>query len=316
MFKVGRILVSENEIPDTQKIAFQISPRINAAGRMDHASAAYNLIIENDKSKVNVLALEIESKNQERQKITSEIAREIRIVAENSFKDKKFIFVESPHWPVGILGLVAGKMAEEFNKPIAVLQKQENMLVGSFRSIPQINIIEKIEKCSEFLEKFGGHSQAAGITMKYENAQKFYEKISKLIEEELKDKDVSPEIEIDAEIRPEEINWDLIMEIKKMEPFGEGNEEPVFLLREMVVEDFKIVGNGSKHLKVFLRGKNGNPKVFDGIGFGFGEKFQDLQKGEIIDAVFNIREDEWNGNKKIQLRLVDIRRNKIGINVI
>lgn len=306
MFKVGRILIDEDNLPNTQKIAFQISPRINAAGRMDHASIAYNLIVEKDFVLARNMALEVESKNQSRQKMTAEIVREIRAIAENSFKDKKLIFAYNEHWPAGILGLVAGKISEEFNKPAVVMQKQGKEFVGSLRSIPQLNIIESLEKCSDLLLKFGGHSQAAGVKIASEKMEEFYERLSKITEDELVGRDISPELKIDAEINPEDVNRDLIKDIKRMEPFGEGNREPVFLMRKMVIEDLRIVGNGNKHLKLSLRAEKGSPKIFDAIGFGMGEKFS-FSKNDIVDVVCNMSEDEWNGNKKIQLRLLDLR---------
>lgn len=308
MFKVGRIKIGENDFPDTHKIAFQVAPRINAAGRMDHANFAYNLILEKSRVKACDLALEIEDKNQQRQKITSEIVREVRILAEGSFKDKELIFAENEHWPIGILGLVAGKITDEFNKPTAVFQKQQDEFVGSLRSIPQINIVEKIEQCADLLKKFGGHSQAAGVTLKRENFDAFYQKLSGLIAEELGGKKMLPTVEIDLEITSKDINWELLGEIRKMEPFGKENEEPVFLVRNLKVGEIKVVGNGSKHLKLSVLAED-SPKVFDGIGFGMGEKFsQIIQAGDKVDLVVNLQEDEWNGNRKIQLQIIDLRK--------
>lgn len=309
MFKVGRISISEDDRPNTHKISFQVAPRINAAGRMDHASFSYKLMIEKDPVKARDMALEVESKNQSRQKITGEITREARAIAENMFKNKKFIFAENEHWPAGLLGLVAGKIADEFNKPTLILQKREYEFVGSLRSIPQVNIIETLEKCAGLLIKFGGHAQAAGVRVAHGQIEKFYAKFGHLIEEQLEGKDISPQIEVDMEIGADDVNWELLGQIKKMEPFGEGNEEPVFLAKNMIVEDFRIVGNGSKHLKLALRSKDSSPKIFDAIGFGMGDKFPNLKNGDSIDIVFNLQEDEWNGNKKIQLKLIDLKIN-------
>jgi len=310
MFKVGRIAIDENAVPDTQKIGFQIAPRINAAGRMDHASISYELMIERDVVKARLMALEVEEKNKDRQKVTKEIVREVRALAENSLKDKKLIFASSEHWQVGILGLIAGRVADEFNKPTAVFQKQDNQFVGSFRSIDQMNIIKALEKCSELLIRYGGHSQAAGVQVKQENMEKFYEKLSGLIEEELVGLDITPTIGIDLEISPADVNWDLVDAIKALQPFGEGNEEPIFLMKDLLIDDLKTVGNGSKHLKLSLRAQ-ASPKTFEAIGFSFGDKFPDLKVGDAVDVVFNLQEDEWNGNKKMQLALVDLRL-KIG----
>lgn len=307
MFKVGRITIDENNIPDTQKIAFQIAPRINAAGRMDHASISYELMIEKNAVIARGMALEVEDKNKSRQKITAEIVREVRALAENSFKNRKLIFASNEHWQVGILGLIAGRIADEFNKPTAVFQKQGAEFVGSFRSIDQVNIIEALEKCSDLLVRYGGHSQAAGAQVKQENMEKFYEKLSGLVEQELEGKDITPSIEIDLEISAADINWDLVDAINKLQPFGEGNEEPTFLMKNLIVEDVKIVGNGSKHMKLSLRSQD-SPKVFESIGFGLGENTLELKNSDTVDIAFNLQEDEWNGNKKMQLNLVDIKK--------
>lgn len=307
LFKVGRIEVNENCIPDTRKIMFQIAPRINAAGRIDHANISYKIMLEEKRAEARELALEIEKKNQDRQKITGEIFNEIKILAENSFKNKKFIFAYNEHWPAGILGLVAGKAAEEFNKPAVIMQKQPDEFTGSLRSIPAVDIMEVLEECKDLLTRFGGHSQAAGVRVKHSDIEKFYDKFSQTIEKKLEGVDISPEIDVDLEISFADINWELMMEIKKMEPFGENNEEPVFLVRNAVVDDIKVVGNGNKHLKLQLRDQGMTPKTFDSIGFGLGSKISEIKKGEILDIIFNLQEDEWNGNKKLQLNLIDFR---------
>jgi single-stranded-DNA-specific exonuclease len=307
MFKVGRIDISEDNIPDTQKVAFQIAPRINAAGRMDHASVAYKLIIEKDPAHARVLALEVEGKNQERQKMTAEIVKEIEELALRDFSDRKFVFAQSEHWPVGILGLVAGKVVDKFQKPAVVFQIQEKEYVGSLRSIPEINIVECLEQCSELLSKFGGHSQAAGVRILPENVNRFCARMTELIEGQLKKKEIISTLPIDLELKAEDIDWEFMTDLKKMEPFGMGNKEPVFLLKNMRVSDVRIVGNGTKHLKLALRSNEGSPKIFDAIGFKLGADFPDLKKDDLIDVVFNLSEDEWNGSKKMQLKLIDLK---------
>ena len=309
MFKVGKIAINENNVPKVYQVSFQLAPRINAAGRMDHANVSYKLIIENNRVKAREMALELESKNQERQKLTAEIVREIKLIAENSFKDKKIIFVSNPHWPVGVLGLVAGKICEEFGKPTAVFQKQDNELIGSLRSNRYFNVIENLEKCKKLLIRFGGHAQAAGAKVSLDKSEAFYQCLSALAEQELSGIETTPEIDIDLEIKPQDINWEFILEIKKMEPFGQGNEEPIFLMKDLEIIEIKQVGNGNKHLKMMLRGKNGSPKIFNAIGFGLGNGFLNLKTGDIIDIVFHLQEDEWNGHKKLQLKLIDLKPN-------
>lgn len=307
MFQVGRIEISENRIPDTRTVAFQVAPRINAAGRMDHANAAYKLLIEKEPAAARDLALDLEDKNQKRQKVTGEIFRDVQVLAQNSFKDKKLICAENEHWPTGVLGLVAGKITESFKKPSLIMQKKENEYTGSLRSIPEVNIMQVIRSCSDLVEKFGGHSQAAGVSVRPENLEKFWAKMSEEVEKELAGKEISKVLEIDAEISSFDIDLGLINDLKNMEPFGQGNVQPFFCSRSFTVCDLKIVGNGQKHLKLSLRGEEGSPKIFDAIGFSLAEKFPELKKDDKIDIVYNLEEDEWNGNKKIQLKLVDLK---------
>ncbi len=321
LFTVGRIIITEGALPDTKKVSFYIAPRINAAGRINHANLSYDLIVEKDVARARDFALELEANNTERQKITEKMAEEIRIMAQNIYKDKKFIFAINEHFSMGVVGLVAGKIAQQFNKPAAVFQKCEDISKGSFRSIPQINIIETLSECQELLEKFGGHSQAAGVSVKNENLDKFYEKIDKLISKKLKDVDLSEEIKIDAEVSVQDINFELAEELEKLKPFGEGNAEPIFLVRELEIKEKRTVGNGNKHVKLFLAAKGpastrgndrsstrgGIPKIFEAISFNGYEKYADIKTGDNVDIVCNIQKDEWNGNRKVQLMLIDLR---------
>jgi single-stranded-DNA-specific exonuclease len=307
LFTVGRIDINENEIPDTKKVSFYIAPRINAAGRINHASLAYNLVVEKDVVRARDLALELEANNTERQKITEKIVDEVKILAENSFKDKKFIFAISEHFSIGVVGLVAGKIAQKYNKPVAIFQKSEEVSKGSFRSIPQINIIETIGQCQELLVKHGGHSQAAGVSVANENLEKFYEKINTLIDEKLEGVDLSEEFMIDGELEANEIDFDLVEDLEKLKPFGQGNSEPIFVIRNLIVREKRDIGTGNKHIKLFLSPSDGSPKIFEAISFNGYEKYRNVLQNDHIDIACNIQKDEWNGNKKIQLTIVDVK---------
>jgi single-stranded-DNA-specific exonuclease len=304
LFKVGRIIIDENTLPDTRKVAFYIAPRINAAGRIKHANLAFDLVFEKSAAKARELALEIEEQNTQRQKITDKITEEVEVLARNAYKDKKFIFAIGEHFSIGVLGLVAGKIVQKFNKPAAVFQEREDVCTGSFRSIPQLNIIEAIEECKDLLVKFGGHSQAAGASVKKENVEKFYEKMNGVIEEKLKGADLSEEIEIDGEALPENITFELAEDLGKLEPFGEGNEEPVFLIKNLKVKEKRVVGNGNKHIKLFLEADG---ILFGAISFNGYEKFSHIAAGDNVDILCYIQKDEWNGNKKVQLKLIDLK---------
>lgn len=310
LFTVGRIVIDEKTLPDTKKVSFYIAPRINAAGRIKHANLAFDLLGEKNVVKARELALEIEDQNTQRQKMTEKLTDEVRILAQNIYKDKKFIFAIGEHFSVGILGLVAGKIAQKFNKPTAIFQDDKEVCMGSFRSVPQINIIETIAECKELLVKFGGHSQAAGVSVKKENIEKFYAKMNGIINKKLAGFDLSEEIKIDSEVLAENIDFNLVEDFEKLKPFGEGNREPIFLIKNLIVKEKKVVGNGNKHVKLFLAAQN-SPKIFEAISFNGYEKFAHVVAENNVDIVCNIQKDEWNGNKKIQLILIDLKVNDL-----
>lgn len=308
MFAVGGIKIDEHTKPDARMIGFRIAPRINAASRMAHAMLAHDLLMEKDQAHARVLALELDAHNVARQKQSAAITEQVRVIAYEQYADKKFIFAVDEHFPFGIVGLIAGRIANEFHKPTCVLTRGKETSQGSFRSIPELDIIEVIEECGDMLVKFGGHAQAAGITIRNKNLEVFYEKFNALVEERLTGVVTEPELWIDARIGPEHIVPKLYRDIMLFAPFGEGNPEPVFMLGNMRVEEARLVGNGSKHLKLRLVPDAGGTKTFDAIGFSLGSAFSDLRRGELLDVVFHLSENTWNGSASIQLKLLDLHR--------
>ncbi len=305
MFAVGKIAIDEDCSPNAQTIAFQIAPRINAASRMAHARTAHDLLMSEKRDEARLLALDLESQNQSRQKVSETLAREVRVVAENLFRDKKLIFAVGEHYPLGVAGLVAGKIAHELGKPTAVFAKGETESTGSFRSVPALNMIEAIEECSELLERFGGHSQAAGATIRNENLKAFFEKLERLVEKKLAETDMTLALDIDLDLSSYAVTPDFFARLSRLAPFGIGNPEPVFLVRDVSVDSVRLVGNGEKHLKISFKTENG---VFGGIGFGMGEEWGDLQTGDRADVVFHLAENRWNGSRKLEFLVLDIRR--------
>ena len=202
IIKTARLNISETSPPSAENIAFQIGPRLNAAGRMDHADLALNLLLEKDVAKARVAALELEAKNSERQKITQEILDEVKSTL-NDDEKYKLIIRKGKNWPLGILGVVAGKMAEEYHCPIFILRENDEILEGSGRSIDVFNLIEAVSKLDGWLEKYGGHSQAMGIKIKPENLPQFEKSLLKIIEKEYDENIWGKKIQIDAEISPQ-----------------------------------------------------------------------------------------------------------------
>ncbi len=304
IFNVGRVAIDENNFPSSQQVAFQIAPRINAAGRMDHANTAFNLLAckNGEEPEARVLALEIEDQNQHRQKVTKQIIDEVEKEIGAIEEADKIIIASSPHWELGVVGLAAGKITDKYNRPSILLkEKDDGILTGSCRSIPKFSIIEALEKHKDLFEKYGGHDQAAGLSIKKERFEEFKkimnEEVSAILPEE-----IIKLIEIDAEIDSVEINEKIARELSMLEPFGAGNQPPVFYAKNLEIIDKKLVGKTGAHMKLWFKREKG---ILEAIGFGLGEKYTEIKIGDKIEAVFNIEEDSWNGNKKLQLKLID-----------
>jgi single-stranded-DNA-specific exonuclease len=305
LFQVGKLSIDEERRPTARDIGFQIAPRINAASRMAHAMLAHNLLVEQNTERALELALELEAHNVARQKLSTLATDRVRCLVEEQYQGKKFIFAVGEEYPFGIVGLIAGRVASTYRKPTCVLYRGEHESMGSFRSIPEFNIIEAIEQCADLLVKFGGHSQAAGMTIKNEHLEDFYTRFSGLVEKKLEDVVTEPELWIDMLLDPRDVVPELVADITRFAPFGEGNPEPVFCLTDMVVRQVRFVGNGNKHLKLSLETSDGS-KIFDAIGFSLGEKFLDMAPGDRFDVAFNLEENVWNGRTSIQLKLIDL----------
>jgi single-stranded-DNA-specific exonuclease len=299
----ARLLIGEKNPPTAENVAFQIGPRLNASGRMDHADLTLNLLLEKDPVKARVLALEVESKNTERQKVSLQVYKEVKKTLEEN-KNYKLIVRSGEYWPLGIVGVVAGRICDEYQCPVFLLKKGKDLLEGSGRSTGSFNIIAAVSELDQYVEKYGGHKQAMGVKIKPKNLPIFERKLLELIEKEYDEEKWGKKLMIDAEIKPEEIDWDLFSEIKKFEPFGEGNREPIFLAKNLIIREIKLVGNGQKHLKFSFR--VGKSKILEGIFWKSGERFSNFQSGDEVSAVFILRSNEWNGSRKLELNIIDI----------
>lgn len=305
---------------DAAHISFSLAPRLNAAGRMDHANAAYKLLMANNAEEAETLAQKLENSNRTRQKLTDEMMEEIR---KRILKKKilpKVVIEKGKDWKIGLVGLVAGKLTEEFSRPFLVLREDEGGgCSGSGRSIPVFDLIESIEKCSELLTQFGGHSQAAGVKIKKNCLTKFDKKMNEIAEGIIKEEDLAPSIEIDSEIGAEKINWDLIDALEKFAPFGFANRKPNFLVKNLEVHEIKAVGSNKDHMRALFRTTfdNGQGKYFPAIGFRLGRMLEEmpgsntgLRWGDKVDVVFQPEINEWNGERELQLNLVDVKLSK------
>lgn len=289
---------------DSQSIGFQIGPRLNAAGRIDHANTAFQLLDTSDKKEAEEIAEQLSKNNRKRQKITNDLMKKA-ISQIGDTVDQKILFAVGDGWPIGIVGLVAGKICEKSYRPTLVMGINGNKITGSGRSIPGFNIIEALEKADSILDEYGGHSGACGFTFSKDKLEDFKKILIQVATKELQNRDLSRTIDIDAEINLEDADWDLVNELNRFEPFGMGNEKPRFLLLGLDIANIQTIGKGDKHLRIIVnQGKIFNRKT---IAFGFGEWAKKLKIRDKIDMICEVDVNHWNGSSEIQLRVVDLR---------
>jgi single-stranded-DNA-specific exonuclease len=290
-------------------VVFVIAPRVNAAGRMDDAKKAVQLFIEKDAEKAKAFAELLHTDNKERKEADSSITEDaLQIIGEDVLlQNKKTCVVYSEHWHKGVVGIVASRLIEHYHRPTIVLTKSGDYIAGSARSVPGFNLYEAIYECKDLLMAYGGHFAAAGLTMQPENLDAFTKRFEEVVAASIPEHLLIPEIVIDAEINFSEITDNFHTIISRMEPFGPENMRPTFVARNCT--DFgysKIVKE--LHLKFVVKQ---NETILNGIGFNMAEKFSLLMNNKPVDIVFKIEENVWNGNKSLQLMVVDVRSSAV-----
>lgn len=286
-------------------VVFVIAPRVNAAGRMDDARKAVQLFTETDFDKALEFAEMLHNDNSERKEADSSITEEALeiIVADPDHVNRRSSVVYKEHWHKGVVGIVASRLIEQHYKPTVVLTNSGGLATGSARSIAGFNLYEAIYECREYLLAYGGHFAAAGLTMLPENVIPFSNKFEEVVAATLPEELLVPEIIIDAEISFPEIKEPFYNIICQMEPFGPENMRPVFIARHVMNTGYsKIVKEN--HIRFVLQQHN---VTLTGIGFNMAEKFYLLDMNQPLDIAFAIDENEWQGNKSLQLKMIDFR---------
>jgi single-stranded-DNA-specific exonuclease len=286
-------------------VVFVIAPRVNAAGRMDDAKKAVQLFIEKDVEKAKAFAELLHTDNKERKEADSSITEDaLQIIGEDVLlQNKKTCVVYSEHWHKGVVGIVASRLIEHYHRPTIVLTKSGDYIAGSARSVPGFNLYEAIYECKDLLMAYGGHFAAAGLTMLPQNLEAFTKRFEEVVSATIPEHLLIPEIVIDAEINFAEITENFYTIISRMEPFGPENMRPTFVARNCT--DFgysKIVKEA--HLKFVVKQ---HETILNGIGFNMADKFPLLMNNKPVDIVFKIDENVWNGNKSLQLMVMDVR---------
>ena len=288
---------------DIQKLVFIIAPRVNAAGRMDEAGKAVELFISPDKKTALDFAAQLQSDNTDRReadRTTTQEALEL-IEKDPTAITKKSTVVFQPHWHKGVVGIVASRLTEHYYRPTIVLTRSGDIVAGSARSVPGFNLYEAIHACKEHLLGYGGHFAAAGMTLEENKVEAFSEAFEKIVSQTIKEEQLTPIIDIDLEISLSELNLSLYKLIGQMEPFGPENLRPVFWVRQLKNTGYsKIVKED--HIRFSV---TDGTTSFSGIGFGLAKKYALLQSD--FDLAFTLDENEYNNQRTLQLRVLDVR---------
>jgi single-stranded-DNA-specific exonuclease len=287
-------------------IIFFIGPRINAAGRIADAKDSVRLMTNHNLEETRRIAFQVNQHNNERRSFDQNITEQALEMVENDpdFVNRKSTVLFHSEWHKGVIGIVASRLIEKYYRPTIILTESNGMATGSARSVEGFDLYSAIESCSDLLDQYGGHTHAAGLTMKLEKLPLFIERFEKAVVANIVERSMTPEIEYDMEIPLRTITPKFFSVLKQFSPFGPGNLNPVFMSKNVWdVGDATIVGNN--HLKLSLTQEEGG-RIFKAIGFNLGEHYDKVSQGISFDICFIIEENHFNGHINLQLNIKDI----------
>lgn len=289
---------------DSNAISFGVAPRLNACGRMGHAEKALQLFLSKNYNEVQKLTDELNEYNRKRQETEKKIYENaIEQIESNNLEKNKTIIVGGENWHHGVIGIVSSKITEMYFKPSILLCFEDDLGKGSGRSIPGFDLHEALSKCTDTIEKFGGHAMAIGITIKRENLEKFKQQFEQIAEQSNIDK-IIPIINVDSKINLYEINKEMVQSLKLLEPFGEGNKMPVFMFKNLKIDSIRALSEG-KHLRLTLKDKN---VIVNAIGFNIGYLANEYKIGDKIDVAGVLEINTFGGVESIQINIKDIMK--------
>ena len=288
----------EPEIIDSDTLGYRLGPRLNAAGRLDDAGKGVRLMMTDDPAEAERLAEELDLLNTERKTTESNLVKTAELAAqEHDFIGKRALIVKGEDWHVGVIGLSAGRLCTRYYCPTCVLSEHEGMLHGSLRSIPGVNIHKCLQKCDDLLLRYGGHEQAAGVTLRSEQYEAFCQRLQNAVNE-ADESCFIPAQEYDAEVTLPECTEELLRELERMAPYGCGNPAPLLLARGLHTEEYRAVGTDGAHLKLTLRQEG---RMMGGIAFGLGAMASAMS--DRVDAVFSLGRNTFRGVTSLQLEV-------------
>jgi single-stranded-DNA-specific exonuclease len=300
----------ENHAITIDEVVFKIGPRINAAGRMESGRTAVDLLISRNDDDARKIGADINTHNNERKSIDREITNEAIEMVRNmpDFAQRKSTVVFNPKWHKGVVGIVASRLVEAYYRPTIVLTESSGLITGSARSIAGFDLYEGIESCSDLLENFGGHTYAAGLTMKPENYPAFCERFEAYVQSKISNEMLTPFVTIDSYLDFKQITPKFLRILKQFQPFGPGNLSPVFITENVYDNgNGRKVGSDNGHLKLELIQEDEPYHAFSAIAFNQSEHFSHIQSGNSVDICYSIAENYYRGIANTQLRIKDIK---------
>jgi len=285
---------------DPETISWVLAPRLNAAGRLDHAITSHDLLATTSEEEARKLANLLESKNAERQRLTEQVLAEARKKLLTQGTDFPLLMVGDKNYPSGVVGVVAGRLAEEFYRPTIVFEMGKESSRGSARSIPEFNIIAALTQCADLLTRFGGHPMAAGFTSPTKNLSHLQERLVEIATSQLAGLDLRPMITIDAEIPLASLQGKAFHMTQQLAPFGCANPLPTFLSRRVKVIEYRSLGSKGEHIRLKLMDGD---VTWDGMAFRLGNLIDDVTSH--LDIVYNLEVDRWRGKEMLQLNILD-----------
>ncbi|WP_434793689.1 hypothetical protein TPDSL_36820 [Terrisporobacter petrolearius] len=286
-------------------IGYSVGPRINASGRLGHSYLGVQLFTTDLEDEAKEIANILEAKNIERQMIESKMYKEAEdvISSSESYKDDKVLVVAKEGWQHGIIGIVASKLTEKYYKPTILLTIEDGEATGSARSIKGFSIFDALVSCKDLMNKFGGHEQAAGLALNAENIEELRKRVNKIADYNLNKDDLIENIKVEYELEEESATLDLIDNLHKLEPFGLSNPSPRFIMRDLLLTNIYKMGKNKQHLKLICE----NEKSYECVGFNMAYLAENFQEGDKIDVLFQVDENNFNNDRKVQFLLKDIR---------
>jgi single-stranded-DNA-specific exonuclease len=282
-------------------IGFVLGPRLNAAGRLDSALAAYELLTTNNVNEAGRLAQQLDNQNRERQKITREIQGKAEQIALADDPDALLLFAADPDFNPGVVGLAASRLNERYYRPAIVAHQGEEFTRGSCRSIPEFHITNALDRCEELMERHGGHAAAAGFTVRNDHLPELITRLREIAAEQLADKDLRKVMHADLEIQLSDLIPEILEQLDILQPTGYGNPQAIFVSRELKVVDHRLVGKDGTHLKMTV---SDGWITYDAIAFGLGHWHPDMPL--FIDLMYTFERNEFNGKENLQLNVKDI----------